>query len=462
MFTPLMVPNASTIYVENNYTIKFVFTSWSPVVANLLLLQIPITTPYAQWKSVVNEVQKMNVSQAINFSTQLAEFNFQPWFTGPYYDTVSPPYVIMHLDPSNLLGMWAKIFPYQTWQDYSPEIVIWYTGGTGQTMNGILAGKVTWTNTGFSPAQLQVLKSYGYQIDLAQSDGVTFLQANPTVYPFNITQVREALAYAYNATEAVDTFNTPGYTMNIPQHWQNALAQYIPIPSWYGKYITNVTYNASFAAQLLRQAGLSFKNGEWYLPNGQQFTATLQVPAGSPATDTIFGNIASQLTEFGIKTTLLLDDPSTYWGTIYPNADFQLALGAGGFPYSYPSAGITFPWWGFVYLIPQPNGWNLMANYPITWPNGTKGVWNYTSWFFTITSYNANTPQYNEAMESYSLFMGQWWPLDPVYASYSPIVWNPSDFNASWPFWKEGYEDCRNSYNYLSDFNLKDIKNRGI
>ncbi|MGC8615331.1 MAG: ABC transporter substrate-binding protein, partial [Thermoprotei archaeon] len=160
-YSPYM--NWSKIHVINNYTIEFTLNSWAPTVPGLVV-QTVMSTPYEVWKPILVNVTAMNSTEAAADATNIEHFVPPAWFLGPYYDTVSVPYVVMHLDPPDLLSQWATVFPYHVWQDYNPEMIIWWTGGNGQTMNAMLAGKVDFSQTGFSPAQFKVLETSGFTV----------------------------------------------------------------------------------------------------------------------------------------------------------------------------------------------------------------------------------------------------------------------------------------------------------
>ncbi|MDP7976841.1 MAG: ABC transporter substrate-binding protein, partial [TACK group archaeon] len=352
--------NYSKIHVLNNYTIEFTLNSWAPTLPNILVQTI-MSTPYEVWKPVLVNVTKMNSTEAVADASNVEHFVPAPWFLGPYYDTVSVPYVVWHLDPQNLLNEWATVYPYHTWQDYNPEIIIWWTGGNGQTMNGMLAGKVDWSQTGFSPAQFKVLETSGFQV-LPMPDYSNWgILINPAVYPLNISTVRLALAYAINRTEVVDSWNAYGINLWVPWNQPGMWARYVSLPSWLEKDMTNLTYNPSYAAQLLESVGFTKKNGQWYMPNGKPFTLSMQLPGGWTDVSTMFENAASQLTTFGIPTQTFADDVGTYFGTMLPGGDFELALIFWGFQKAYATSwSMGWWWWNMEYT--SGNGWLTTNN----------------------------------------------------------------------------------------------------
>ncbi|MFQ1021509.1 ABC transporter substrate-binding protein [Tardisphaera saccharovorans] len=313
--------NYTGIHVLNNYTIEFLIKPWAPSIP-LYILSQRIATPYSVWKPVLENVTAMNKTEAVLHEDAIERFVAPPWFLGPYYTTISVPYGIMHLDPPNLVSEWAPIFPYHTWQDYNPEIIIWWSGGNGQTMNGALEGLVDWSQTGFSPAQFKILSSIGFDnLFYFQFGGHWIYLFNPSVYPFNITQVREALAYAQNYTEAVDAWDAYGI-----QAWGAAHRETWPTcqyPQWLDKITPRVYYDPAKAASLLESVGFYKQNGQWYMPNGQPFKITMDIPGGWTDVDTIGSNVASQFTAFGIPTEVIAMDPGTLYSDVLPSGDWS-------------------------------------------------------------------------------------------------------------------------------------------
>ncbi|MFQ1021467.1 ABC transporter substrate-binding protein [Thermoproteati archaeon 3817-70] len=425
--------NASKIKVINNYTIEFTLNTWAPTVPDLMLTS-DIATPWYLWKSWVTKLQAMNSTEAAAQGTAIEQYNQPPWFIGPYYVTVSPPYVVWHLDPQNLLNAWATVFPYHTWQDYNPEFIIWYTGGNGQTMNAILAGQVTWSTVSFSASQIGVLKSAGQDVMLAPAFWGPELTINPGLYPLNYTQVRLALEYAFNRTEACDAWNAPGVELVEPNyHILGFTLPYDDIPSWYNKMLTNFTYNPQEAAQLLESVGFTKKGGVWYAPNGQEFTLAIQTVAGWTAEDDIIENVASQLTAFGIPTQVYADDASTLWGSIEPNGDFQLGLiGAIALANSFATAWQIGWWWAGIYPTSTANGWLPSKYYPITYPNGTKGTFQMNQWFTKLESSVPLSAEYNQTMIQLAAFVDSQAPVIPIEAKMIPVQYNPKVFNLTW------------------------------
>jgi peptide/nickel transport system substrate-binding protein len=124
--------------------------------------------------------------------------------------------------------------------------------------------------------------------------------------PYNNVKVRQALAYVINRPDvqkigepAVGTPDdtvtgvanaaVPGYLPSA----QSALNQYAP--------------STAMATTLLKGAGFTQKGGNWYLPNGKPWTINLPVPQGFSDWMAASSAIKSELTSFGIPTTITLE-----------------------------------------------------------------------------------------------------------------------------------------------------------
>lgn len=107
-------------------------------------------------------------------------------------------------------------------------------------------------------------------------DPAGLLMYDNLLYPYNITKVRQALAYAINRTQVVQLglngYGTPGSQGQMPP----SLKQWIP-PN-----LPNYTYNPALARSMLLSLG--FKNGSnGYLefPNGTAWAPTIMDTGGS-------------------------------------------------------------------------------------------------------------------------------------------------------------------------------------
>ncbi|MFQ1020924.1 ABC transporter substrate-binding protein [Tardisphaera saccharovorans] len=427
-FTPYLSP--SNITVINNTAIMFTLTTFSPTLPILMIEGATIWTPYSVWKPLLENVTALNSTAAAAYANHVESFAPPEWALGPYYATISNPYLIDHLEPQNLLDGWAKILPYHTWQYYSPEVEYVWTGSS--YMNMFMAGELAWGQAELTPAQVKEVQPVGYWTPLLPTFSGLGLIINPSAYPLNITKVRLALAYAMNDSETVSAWNAEGIDEYTPSNSLIGFMQMV-YPSWYTKYITNVSYNTAKAASLLESVGFALKNGEWYMPNGKQFTLQIWVSNSWMDGQTLASAAAAELTKFGIQTTVYTQDYDTLFTTTIPDGQFQLAVSfmAGSGQEGFASAWLMGNWWsGLVYT--SKGGWNATADFPITWPNGTITQYNQSAWYAQLMKAKPLSALYNETMEEFALFYGQYVPMIPLGAKTEVMEIWPQDFNLTW------------------------------
>ncbi|MFP3303016.1 MAG: ABC transporter substrate-binding protein, partial [Caldivirga sp.] len=320
-FYPYLTPqNADKdIIVINNYTISIHFDHWSPTAWYWILVQT-ISTPWPVWKSIVEELKTMNASQAFKFGqVNITEFNPPYWGLSPYYlVSIGPTYATLKLVPPNLLSEWDKIFPFHTWQ-YYPEVVLWNNPGPSNVYAAILKGESVYIEwIAFSlPKYIQGINStpgFGW---FAIPDLSIFGISIPDYYPFNIPQVRQAFLYIINRSEAAAAWGPPWLTypvwINVPAPAPNvAPGLYLTFPESIRSIVINYTVNWTYAAQLLESAGLHYKNGQWYLPNGTPLTLTLYASSNMVNWITQAQVAALRLSEFGIPTKIITLESGTY------------------------------------------------------------------------------------------------------------------------------------------------------
>ena len=393
----------------------------------------------------------MNASQAYTFGQKnITEMVVPYWSLGPYYAvSVSPQTITVKLDPPWLLAKWDEIFPFHTWQ-YYPELNAYtaLSSGTTQLLE-LMATHSNFFVLGWTapPATYQVAIKDGYVFN-PMPDISTMGFSLPLYYPWNIPQVRQAIAYVINRTEATLAWGPPPYAyypvwVLAPIPAPNVVpGLYLTIPESIRSVIVNYTVNWTYASQLLESAGLYYKNGQWYLPNGTPLTLTLYTD-GRTDWLTISSEIAAQLGKFGIPTKLISVEAATYYTEesscqLPDSVDFVYAgLNKGGydtfwvyltaaqwnaytlFPGGWCAPGTVTP---FAFPIVQNNqitGWyckpvttNLpIPNNTIVWcVNSTFGYINLTNWENAIAAVEPGSAEYGELVKVFYSWFEYWVP----------------------------------------------------
>ena len=358
-FYPYLMPQNvdKDLIVINNYTISIHFDHWTATGWVWPLIEW-IITPWPVWEKVVNELKTMNASQAYTFGQKnISEMVVPYWGLSPYYVTqVSPSEIWIQLEPEYfngkpLLATWDEILPFHTWQ-YFPKIGIYIglSGGATQLLTLAIKSKDFYIPSWFStPPDYAVFNKSGYTYYTMPDISIVGFNL-PLYYPFTIPQVRQAFLYIINRTEAALAFgpswvNVPVY-INVPAPAPNVLAGFwLTFPEDIRAMVVNFTQpNWTKAAQLLESAGLYYKNGQWYLPNGTPLT--LNVYASS--TSLLFWILddqeaAVQVSKFGIKTTFYTLEPGI-WSQLWPCGLSKMGATADWLYAGAPKGGINTAW----------------------------------------------------------------------------------------------------------------------
>ncbi|MGC8615308.1 MAG: ABC transporter substrate-binding protein, partial [Thermoprotei archaeon] len=389
-YVPFLAQNSTGIKVLNNYTIQFKFAQWS--YQNIIwMLTAPQDTPYAVYEPIIKALQDMNNSEAVSFgASNISKFVPPMWTLDPYYiENIAPPAVIFHLDPPYVLKGWDQVFPYHTWQYYSPTYEQDW-GGNTQILDWMLDYQNTFNTAGWSVAQVGFLEKAGFGVFWVPRYQIQGLTINQTHYPWDIPEVRQALAYIFNRTAICTAWGYP----------DAAYPEYGSVPIPIGTYSTwprilqqinvNYTYDPAKAASMLESLGFYQKNGIWYTPNGTELMLAIQVPSGFTDAATMMEVVANQLTAFGIPTKVYGDEIGTFTGTILPEAQYQAAWD--GDLDMVPSA--LSAWVGLEGVWSNYPSFNPKAIWKFEYPNGTIEEINLTQWEKELELTTPGTPEY--------------------------------------------------------------------
>jgi len=466
--------NADGIRVINNYTISIRLTAWSPDTIIFILTE-PITTPWIYWKPIVERLKTMNSTQALTFgSNNVTTWNPPCWSLSPYYfppttgfspgtatfTTVLEP---MYYNGVPLLAKWLEIYPYAiSLTYYAPELDYVQVLGNTQALTGLLSGKATWSSLGISLAQVGIANKSGLLAYMLEDFGELGMTINPlSGFPFNTPQFREALCYAVNLTAANAVW---GIGVYYPSYYPEPIFPYTvgTYPKHLQEYLIPCSYNTTKAAQLLESIGMYKKGNQWYLPNGTPLKLTVITPSGFTDWATITQGWATQLSLFGIPTNVLALDTGTYWGTVFPGAQFEVAnawLGYGrgyydptGLSFQGPLAAIPWVTESETYVWPfqWPNGtcapvtMHLPSYYNTTVPplngtvvwciNSTFGYINLTNWFNLFDAVTVGTPEYDELLKVIFSWYYYYVPIEPVGWKRGEVNIGPKYMMVTWMY----------------------------
>lgn len=182
-----------------------------------------------------------------------------------------------------------------------------YLNGSNQTIYPqLFSNGADFTNVYLPPPILKRWQgTKGSNLALPQAFGFV-MGFNSSKYPLSIKEVRQALAYviprqkmAEAAYGAVD--GAGGVYKEVPTGISPSMEKLYLTEEQLGK-LNKYEPDSNKAAELLKKAGFTQKDGQWYDPKGKQFTLTLTVNADTSDIVTSFNAAATALTAFGIKS----------------------------------------------------------------------------------------------------------------------------------------------------------------
>lgn len=178
----------------------------------------------------------------------------------------------------------------------------------------------------------KVLAVAGNQEKNSLSYTAASLAFNESDYPYGVTAVRQALAYALNRKQ-INAIGEP--VSGKPAQTQTGLVD-AAVPDWLTSAqqsaLNPYAYDPTKATKLLDGAGFHKRGNQWYTAQGKPWKMTIEVCSGFSDWIAAGTYMAHQLTAFGIPTkTALAPDYATYLADIaagdYPVGFWLNALG---------------------------------------------------------------------------------------------------------------------------------------
>ena len=270
-----------------------------------------------EWKTLVNEFT--------TFRPELVNA------TGPYY-----------LDPAKVSESHVELMKNETSflaSKVNFDKVLVYNGAVPDLTPLVLNKEMDYLTHQFPAASMQTFQGLGYNtIQLQGVDGIA-MYINEAVKPLDLKEVRQAFAYVIDRNR-IGELALPGTTRGTK--YISGLGD-LMTETWVDtSKLTDYTVNLEKAKTLLLGAGLTQKDGKWFLADGKQFILTLQCPTSWSDAATAASEIAQQLTSFGIQTTFEGIDPNVRQTNINQGT-FQLALSFFGTGQPHPMFAFETP-----------------------------------------------------------------------------------------------------------------------
>lgn len=323
--------------IVDDYTIEFTISNPTTMLHRYILRK-PVVDylTYGSFADRADEIFSAGLgTDSAEYNELVSQFNtFRPDFvnaTGPYYldpDLVSQSYVEMPKNPNSFLADTVQF-----------DKLIIYNGDVPDLTPLVLNKQVDYLTHQFPSSSIETFKALGYKtIQIQGMDGIA-LYFNCALEPLDSTAVRQAISYVIDR-ERIGQLALPGVTRGT--EYVSGLGDSMT-ETWVDTtLLDNYDVDYDKAAALLEGEGLYKKDGQWYLPDGKQFTLQVQCPASWSDASAAASEIAQQLTNFGIKTTFIGIEESQRQTNIN-EGNFQLALSFFGTAQPHPMFAFETP-----------------------------------------------------------------------------------------------------------------------
>jgi ABC-type transport system substrate-binding protein len=236
--------------------------------------------------------------------------------------------------------------PYYVPQPSISEIDITFVDSLSLTTSHLLSGSsdIAPIEPSNAPA---ILKQTGLNLLDNKAYDITTLQYNDTIYPYNMTQFRQALAFGINQSQIVSqAFN--GYALTA----YNSEGIVSPTASvWYNPSIMKYDFNQTKSAKLLQNIGITKRaDGLLHYPNGSAVSLGLWADSDQEQDVIAAGIVQKMLSKLGFQINLVITSAANIIGDYTAHVNH---IRSSMILYSSRS-----PIFGYPYLDIQP-GWNV-------------------------------------------------------------------------------------------------------
>lgn len=234
-----------------------------------------------------------------DLATKIAEFRPEVLLaTGPYtyiLDWVSDSYMSVLWQPNSIYSGSVKFGELRLWQ-----------GETESTTPLVLNGDIAWATNVYPPATQQAFQDAGIRLITTPRGYGPALLMNHDVYPFNIKEVRQAMAYAIERNE--NAFLTNGFGATGTKYMAGILDDQVEnlIDADSIAKLNGYPYDIAAAEAKMTEAGFTRDaEGKWVDAEGKRISVEYKIPAEFADFSGAGSNATEQLNEFGFDVTLL-------------------------------------------------------------------------------------------------------------------------------------------------------------
>jgi peptide/nickel transport system substrate-binding protein len=314
---------------SDELTTVFHMSKPSTIVERYILRQLNVLSDvqYGDWarkaQDLFNRGGNLDSDEGKKLNTDFQQFRpAQVIASGPYnfdYNSITSAQLTLVKNPS---GFAASTVAY--------DKIVLYNGETPDITPVVLNKDVDYATHGFPPATEQAFQQSGIRVIRPPTySGPALLMNLDKLTEFNDKRARQALAYAINREQnGLVSLGGSGKGVQYMAGFSD-----IAVPNWLSsddlQRLNTYGYDPVRAGQLLQAAGWSKNGDSWWTPAGQPASYELIFPAEFADWSAAGGNLADQLTAFGIQVT-----PRSVTFTQEPDqidrGDFQMAIQAWG------------------------------------------------------------------------------------------------------------------------------------
>ncbi len=258
--------------------------------------------------TIINESQYTgnNAAQkalATKMQTELTDIGKKITTFAPANDISAGPFVLKSLNPGEAFLVKNPYF-YAASKVKVQNVVFRNYTGNQQIWNYMISGQLDQAPFTAMPTNIlnQILHTAGNKKVVTPSFVAAALAFNQGIYPYNMLAVRQALAHIINRN-AVQQIAEP--VVGTVSQYSDGMVD-AATPQWLSasqiKGLNPYSYNVQLATQELQKAGFKKVNGQWMMPNGKPWTASIYTVNGFSDWIEAAKVISSEMTSFGIPT----------------------------------------------------------------------------------------------------------------------------------------------------------------
>jgi peptide/nickel transport system substrate-binding protein len=286
------------------------------------------TSEDAEWTALVDEINAFRPEELLA--------------SGPYtytMDDVGDTYMTLHWQPNSIFSDSVNF----------GEIRIW-AGETEATTPLVLSGEIAHATNVYPPSTLEAFAAAGINtVSIPRGYGPALLFQHD-VYPWNLTEVRQATALVIDREENAFLTNGLGATATV---YMSGLSDSM-VPLWLSQdvidQLDHYDFNPDRAAELLTSIGFE-KNadGKWADADGNVIKGEFKFPAEFNDFAGMALNATEQMNDFGFDITARAI-PWQQCADDIRNGDFELSVWSWSSPNPFPARQFYGPIQRFNYV----------------------------------------------------------------------------------------------------------------